>query len=161
MGFFIPSTLFFTIIASQFWELAFRTGETAFDSPWELLLWPARLAMPVGGLLLLLQGFQELFRAFHQMGKERERYFVMVLLPYFLFLIWLVFAVFNPGSTPGGEWFSDIISSRPGISKPMIGLIMLVTMIFVIFIGFPISFTLIFLAFVLGFGGPTSNLQHC
>ena len=134
-----------------------RTGETAFDSPWEPLLWPARLAMPVGGLLLLLQGFPELFRALHQMGKDRERFFVMVLPPYFLFLIWLVFAVFNPDSTPGGEWFSDIISSRPGISKPMIGLIMLAAMIFVIFIGFPISFTLIFL----GFGGPTSNLQHC
>lgn len=158
MVFFIPSMLFFTIIASQFWELAFRTGETAFDSPWEPLLWPARLAMPVGGLLLLLQGFPELFRALHQMGKDRERFFVMVLPPYFLFLIWLVFAVFNPDSTPGGEWFSDIISSRPGISKPMIGLIMLAAMIFVIFIGFPISFTLIFLAFVFGIWGSNFKL---
>ena len=87
MAFFIPSMLFFTIIAVQYWEIAYRTGETAFDSPWEPLLWPARLAMPVGGLLLLLQGFPELFRAFHKMGKERERYFVRALPVYFIALL--------------------------------------------------------------------------
>ena len=143
MAFFIPSMLFFTIIAAQYWELAFRTGETAFDSPWEPILWPARLAMPVGGLLLMLQGFPELFRAFHKMGKQRERYFVMALPFYFIAIVWLVMAVFLPGITPGGEAFTDIMSSRPGLSKPTIGLIMLAAMIFVIFIGFPISFTLI------------------
>ena len=158
MLFFIPSMIFFTIIAAQYWELAYRTGETAFDSPWEPLLWPARLAMPVGGLLLLLQGFPELFRAFHKMGKERERYFVMALPIYFIALFWLVMAVFIPDVTPGGEWFTDIMSSRPGLSKPIIGLIMLAAMIFVIFIGFPISFTLIFLAFVFGIWGSNFKL---
>jgi len=156
--FFIPSMLFFTIIAAQYWELAYRTGETAFDSPWQPLLWPARLAMPVGGLLLLLQGFPELFRAFHKMGKERERYFVMALPIYLVALFWLVMAVFYPDITPGGEWFTDIMSSRPGLSKPTIGLIMLAAMIFVIFIGFPISFTLIFLAFVFGIWGANFKL---
>ena len=150
MAFFIPSMLFFTIIAAQYWEVAYRTGETAFDSPWEPLLWPARLAMPIGGLLLFLQGFPELFRAFHKMGKERERHFVRVLPAYFILLIWLVLAVFFPSATPGGEWFNDIMSARPGLSKPTIGFIMLAAMIFVIFVGFPISFTLIFLAFVFG-----------
>ncbi|MGB1425643.1 MAG: TRAP transporter large permease subunit, partial [Paracoccaceae bacterium] len=150
MAFFIPSMLFFTIIAAQYWEVAYRTGETAFDSPWEPLLWPARLAMPIGGLLLFLQGFPELFRALHKMGKERERYFVRAMPAYFIALIWLVLAVFFPDATPGGEWFTDIMSARPGLSKPTIGFIMLAAMIFVIFIGFPISFTLIFLAFVFG-----------
>ena len=158
IAFFIPSMLFFTIIAAQYWELAYRTGETAFDSPWQPLLWPARLAMPVGGLLLLLQGFPELFRAFHKMGKERERYFVMALPIYLVALFWLVMAVFYPDITPGGEWFADIMSSRPGLSKPTIGLIMLAAMIFVIFIGFPISFTLIFLAFVFGIWGANFKL---
>ena len=158
MAFFIPSMLFFTIIAAQYWELAFRTGETAFDSPWEPILWPARLAMPVGGLLLMLQGFPELFRAFHKMGKQRERYFVMALPFYFIAIVWLVMAVFLPGITPGGEAFTDIMSSRPGLSKPTIGLIMLAAMIFVIFIGFPISFTLIFLAFVFGIWGSNFKL---
>ncbi|MDG2295224.1 MAG: TRAP transporter large permease subunit [Paracoccaceae bacterium] len=150
MAFFIPSMLFFTIIAAQYWEVAYRTGETAFDSPWEPLLWPARLAMPVGGLLLFLQGFPELFRALHKMGKERERYFVRAMPAYFIALIWLVMAVFYPDATPGGEWFTDIMSARPGLSKPTIGFIMLAAMIFVIFVGFPISFTLIFLAFFFG-----------
>ncbi|MEK9992615.1 MAG: TRAP transporter large permease subunit, partial [Paracoccaceae bacterium] len=158
IAFFIPSMLFFTIIAAQYWELAYRTGETAFDSPWQPLLWPARLAMPVGGLLLLLQGFPELFRAFHKMGKERERYFVMALPIYLVALFWLVMAVFYPDITPGGEWFTDIMSSRSGLSKPTIGLIMLAAMIFVIFIGFPISFTLIFLAFVFGIWGANFKL---
>ena len=158
IAFFVPSMLFFTIIAAQYWELAYRTGETAFDSPWQPLLWPARLAMPVGGLLLLLQGFPELFRAFHKMGKERERYFVMALPIYFVALFWLVMAVFYPDITPGGEWFTDLMSSRPGLSKPTIGLIMLAAMIFVIFIGFPISFTLIFLAFVFGIWGANFKL---
>jgi len=158
IAFFIPSMLFFTIIAAQYWELAYRTGETAFDSPWQPLLWPARLAMPVGGFLLLIQGFPELFRAFHKMGKERERYFVMALPIYLIALFWLVMAVFYPAVTPGGEWFTDIMSSRPGLSKPIIGLIMLAAMIFVIFIGFPISFTLIFLAFVFGIWGANFKL---
>ncbi|MDG1935516.1 MAG: TRAP transporter large permease subunit [Paracoccaceae bacterium] len=158
LAFFIPSMLFFTLIAAQYWEVAYRTGETAFDSPWEPLLWPARLAMPMGGLLLFLQGFPELFRAFHKMGKERERYFVMAMPAYFIALVWLVMAVFYPDVTPGGKWFSDVMSMRPALSKPTIGLIMLVAMIFVIFIGFPISFTLIFLAFVFGIWGSNFKL---
>ena len=158
MAFFIPSMLFFTIIAVQYWEVAYRTGETAFDSTWEPLLWPARLAMPVGGLLLLLQGFPELFRAFYKMGKDRERYFVRALPAYLIALLWLVMAVFYPDATPGGDWFNDIMSARPGLSKPTIGLIMLAAMIFVIFIGFPISFTLIFLAFVFGIWGSNFKL---
>ena len=158
MAFFIPSMIFFTIIAVQFWEVAYKTSETAFDSTWQPVLWPARLAMPVGGLLLLLQGFPELFRALHKMGKEREHYFVMAMPAYFIALGWLVMAVFYPDATPGGEWFSDIMSARPDLSKPMIGLIMLAAMIFVIFIGFPISFTLIFLAFVFGIWGSNFKL---
>ena len=140
-------------IRDRYWELAYRTGETAFDSPWEPLLWPARLAMPVGGLLLMLQGFPELFRAFHKMGKERERYFVIALPFYLITLIWLVMAVFLPDVTPGGEAFTDLMSTRPGLSKPTIGLIMLAAKIFVIYIGLPISFTLIFLAFIFGIWG--------
>ena len=69
---------------------------------------------------------------------------------YFIALIWLVMAVFYPDATPGGEWFTDIMSARPGLSKPTIGFIIMAAMIFVIFVGFPISFTLIFLAFFLG-----------
>jgi len=157
--FFIPSMIFFTIVAAQFWWLAFSKGETMqIDSAWGPLLWPARTAMPVGALLLLLQGIPEIFRAFHKMGKDRERWFVRLLPLYLIGLIWLVLAVFLPGSVPGGEWFTDVMKARPGLSKPTIGLIMLGAMLFVIFIGFPISFTLIFLGFVFGIWGSNFKL---
>ncbi|PSL21111.1 TRAP transporter large permease subunit [Shimia abyssi] len=157
--FFIPAMIFFTVVSAQFWWLAFSTGETMqIDSAWGPLLWPARTAMPVGGFLLLLQGIPEIFRAFHKMGKERERIFVIALPIYLIGLTWLVLAIFAPDLVPGGEWFTNIMSARPNISKPTIGLIMLGAMLFVIFIGFPIAFTLIFLAFVFGIWGANFKL---
>jgi TRAP-type mannitol/chloroaromatic compound transport system permease large subunit/TRAP-type mannitol/chloroaromatic compound transport system permease small subunit len=157
--FFMPSMIFFTVIASEFWWLAYSRGETMqIDSAWGPLLWPARLAMPIGGFLLMLQGIPEIFRAFHKMGKERERWFVRALPIYLIGLIWLNLAVFQPGLVPGGEWFSDIMSARPNMDKATIGLIMLTAMLFVIFIGFPIAFTLIFLAFVFGIWGANFKL---
>ncbi len=157
--FFIPSMIFFTVVSAQFWWLAFSTGETMqIDSAWGPLLWPARTAMPVGGFLLLLQGIPEIFRAFHKMGKERERIFVMALPFYLVALTWLVLAIFAPDLIPGGAWFTDIMKASPGLSKPTIGLIMLGAMLFVIFIGFPIAFTLIFLAFVFGIWGANFKL---
>ncbi len=159
MLFFIPSMVFFTIVSSEFWWLAFSRGETMqIDSAWGPLLWPARLAMPVGGFLLMLQGIPEIFRAFHKMGKERERWFVRSLPIYLIGLAWLVLAIFTPGIVPGGEWFTGIMKASPGLSKPTIGLIMLGAMLFVIFIGFPIAFTLIFLAFVFGIWGANFKL---
>ena len=159
MLFFIPSMIFFTVVAAQFWWLAYSTNETMqIDSAWGPLLWPARTAMPIGGFLLLLQGIPEIFRAFHKMGKERERLFVMSLPIYLIAITWLTLAVFVPDVVPGGAWFTDIMSARPGLSKPVIGLIMLAAMLFVIFIGFPIAFTLVFLAFVFGIWGANFKL---
>jgi len=157
--FFMPSMIFFTVIASDFWWLAFSRGETMqVDSAWGPLLWPARLAMPVGAFLLMLQGLPEIFRAFHKMGKDRERLFVRALPVYIIALIWLILAVFHPSMIPGGESFSDLMSARANIDKATIGLIMLGAMLFVIFIGFPIAFTLIFLAFVFGIWGANFKL---
>jgi len=156
---FIPSMIFFTIVSTEFWWLAFTTGETLqIDSAWGPLLWPARLAMPVGAFLLTIQGIPEIFRAFHKMGKERERWFVRALPIYLIFLLWLLLAVFTPDIVPGGEWFTNLMSARPNLDKPTIGLIMLGAMLFVIFIGFPIAFTLIFLAFVFGIWGSNFKL---
>ena len=157
--FFMPSMIFFTIVSAEFWWLAFSRGETMqIDSAWGPLLWPARLAMPIGGFLLMLQGIPEIFRAFHKMGKTRERWFVRALPFYLIGLLWLVLAIWTPGVVPGGEWFTDLMKARPELSKSTIGLIMLFAMLFVIFIGFPISFTLIFLAFVFGIWGSNFKL---
>jgi len=157
--FFIPSMIFFTIVAAEYWWLAFSTGETRqADSAWGPLVWPARLAMPVGAFLLTLQGIPEIFRAFHKMGKARERLFLRAMPIYLIVLLWLVLAVFAPDIVPGGEWFTNVMKARPSLPKPIIGAIMLGVMLFVIFIGFPIAFTLIFLAFVFGIWGANFKL---
>ncbi len=192
--FFIPSMLFFTIVAAEYWWTSFAgsnvsvdqwwealriaasagdepigmweafkatltAGETRqADSAWGPLVWPARLAMPVGAFLLMLQGIPEIFRAFHKMGKARERWFLRAMPVYLIVLLWLVLAVFAPDTVPGGEWFTDVMKARPNLPKPVIGLIMLGVMLFVIFIGFPIAFTLIFLAFVFGIWGANFKL---
>jgi len=156
---FIPSMIFFTIVSTEFWWLAYSTAETLqIDSAWGPLLWPARLAMPIGAFLLTIQGIPEIFRAFHKMGKERERLFVRLLPAYLILLLWLILAVFTPNLVPAGEWFTNVMSAQPNLDKPTIGLIMLGAMLFVIFIGFPIAFTLIFLAFVFGIWGSNFKL---
>ena len=152
--FFIPSMILFTKISAEYWWVAFSRGETAAqDSAWAPLLWPARSAMPIGGALLLLQGIPEIFRAFHKMGKERERIFLKFMPIYLFGLALVMMSVFAPDLVPLGEWITGIFGSGPSFSRPTIGLIMLGAMLFVIFIGFPISFTLIFLAFVFGLWG--------
>ncbi len=160
LAFYISAMLFFTWVSTEYFLKAFLTGEQASDSTWAPILWPARLAMPVGALLLLLQGFPELFRAFHQMGKERERKFVKFLPYYFAGLFVVTLAVFFPDVVPIGDWWTNAFG-REGllaVPKPVIGLIMLAAMLFAIFIGFPISFTLIFLGFVFGTWGANFKL---
>ena len=152
--FFIPSMILFTKISADYWVTAYVNSETAAqDSAWAPLLWPARTAMPIGGLFLLLQGVAETFRAFHKMGKEREKLFLRFLPIYLIVLIVVMMSFFTPSIMPVGDWFSGLFGGGPGFSKPTIGVIMLAAMLFVIFIGFPISFTLIFLSFVFGIWG--------
>ena len=158
MVFYIPAMLFFTWVSAEYFLKAFMTGERASDSTWAPLLWPARLAMPVGAFLLLLQGFPELFRAFHQMGKERERIFLRILPVYTIVLAVITAGVFFPDLVPLGDYWEMVFGSGPGVDKPTIGLIMLAVMLFAIFVGFPISFTLIFLGFVFGTWGANFKL---
>ena len=74
--------LFFTwTFPLDFWSEGLRMGANRnWDTshaipPGRRSSGPARLAMPIGAFLLILQGHPELFRAFHQMGKEREAIF--------------------------------------------------------------------------------------
>ena len=161
--FYFPAMLFFFWSALDYGLDAFGksifdpTGwERASDSTWAPILWPARIFMPIGAFLLLLQGLPELFRAFHQMGKEREAKFVRLLIPYVIILAVIFIAVFFPKSLPLFDWLG--LTGKAAFSKEIIGLFMLGAMLFVIFVGFPISFTLIFLAFTFGAWGSGSAL---
>ena len=158
MLFFFWSSLDFTLDAMGFEGIGeeWTRWEQASDSTWAPILWPARIFMPIGALLLFLQGFAELFRAFHQMGKEREAKFLKIFPFYLVFLAFLFVAVFYPDTLPISEWFAAFLGDN--VSKPTIGMIMLGAMLFSIFIGFPISFTLLFLGFVFGTWGGSSDL---
>lgn len=163
--FYFPAMLFFFWSSFDYALDAFGkdifnpTGwERASDSTWAPILWPTRIFMPIGAFLLLLQGVAELFRAFHQMGKEREAVFVKMLLPYVVILGAIFIGVFYPKAFPLFDWLEPLVGGGFGFSKPTIGLLMLGAMLFVIFIGFPISFTLIFLAFTFGSWGASSAL---
>ncbi|MDJ0826877.1 MAG: TRAP transporter large permease subunit [Rhodobacter sp.] len=158
LAFYIPAMLFFTWVSAEFWWKAFTTGETSMDSTWAPILWPARLAMPVGAALLLLQGFPELFRALYQMGEERARKFIRILPIYAVVLAIITAGVFFPDLVPLGDLWESVFGRGTGVSKPVIGLIMLAVMLFAIFVGFPISFTLIFLGFVFGTWGANFKL---
>ena len=158
LAFYFPAMLLFFWSSADFWVNAYTRGETTMDSTWAPLLWPARLAMPVGAFLLLLQGIAELFRAFTDMGKEREKIFVRFL-PIYLIILAIVFTTtFFPKVVPFGDWWDTVVGGSGVFSfdKPTIGLFMLAAMLFSIFVGFPISFTLIFLAFTFGSWGTNS-----
>jgi TRAP-type mannitol/chloroaromatic compound transport system permease large subunit/TRAP-type mannitol/chloroaromatic compound transport system permease small subunit len=164
--FYFPAMLFFFWSAFDFTldALNVRNGftftgwERASDSTWAPILGPARAAMPIGALLLFLQGFPELFRAFHQMGKQREHKFLRILPFYFILLAIIFVSVFFPDVAPFDEWWESSVGASGifDLEKSTIGLLMLAAMLFSIFVGFPISFTLIFLAFTFGSWGAGS-----
>ncbi len=167
LAFYFPAMLFFFWSSYEYGLKAFGGNifdtvgwERASDSTWAPYVGPARAFMPIGAFLLLLQGFPELFRAFHQMGKERESKFLKILPFYFIALAAVFVTVYYPNVSPIDDWFAGIFggSDAFSFSKPTIGLFMLAAMLFAIFVGFPISFTLIFLAFVFGTWGTSSKL---
>ncbi len=167
MLFYFPAMLFFFWSALDFaldslgwrgWGKPLGILERASDSTWAPILWPARIFMPIGALLLFLQGFAELFRAFHQMGKDREAIFLKIFFPYLILLAIIFVGVFYPKILPLGDWLGGAFGGLGDVSKPTIGLYMLAAMLFSIFVGFPISFTLIFLGFVFGSWGFNSDL---
>ena len=112
-------------------------------------------------MLLLLQGVAEFLRAYHQLGDGAIRRWVFRLLPAYVMILGAIFCnslfpEFFNFEMIFGDGFDGSIKGLGGVSPPMIGVIMIGVMLFSIFVGFPISFTLIFLAFVFGawgFGG--------
>lgn len=163
--FYFPAMLFFFWSAAQYGMKAFGQDifnmngwERAGDSTWAPFLAPARIFMPIGAFLLLLQGLPELFRAFHQMGKEREAKFLKIMPIYIVLLAVIFISVFYPKAVPFDDWFMSAFGGGFGFDKATIGLFMLAAMLFSIFVGFPISFTLIFLAFTFGSWGAGSKV---
>ncbi len=166
--FYFPAMLFFFWSATEYAYKAFNPlngfefsgWERASDSTWAPILGPARLAMPFGVFFLLLQGIPELFRCFYDMGKEREKLFVRILPIYVIVLAILFLGTFYPKIVPIGSYLTAVGEAlgTTGLDKPTIGLFMVGAMLFAIFVGFPISFTLIFLSFVFAAWGISPKL---
>ena len=159
--FYFPALLFFFWVSSEYTIKAWMTWERSMDTALMAPLAPARTAMPVGALLLLIQGVAEFLRAYHQLGAGAVQKWVMRLLPVYVVAL---AAIFSNSLFPGffnfemifGDAFSGSIKGAGGLSNEMIGVMMIGVMLLAIFVGFPISFTLIFLGFVFGawgFGG--------
>ena len=159
--FYFPAMLFFFWVSTDYTIKAWVTWERSMDTALMAPLAPARTAMPVGALLLLLQGVAEFLRAYHQLGAGSIQKWVLRLLPVYVLVLGMIFCnslfpeVFNLEMI-FGEGFDGGIKGAGDLSPPMIGVIMIAVMLFSIFVGFPMSFTLIFLSFVFGgwgFGG--------
>lgn len=62
---FLPFAGFFIFTGWGYFWKAFQTGETFVTSSWQPVTWPFKMAMPVTGVLLLIQGLSEVLKAVH------------------------------------------------------------------------------------------------
>ena len=155
LAFFFPAMLIFFWVSADYTIDAWMSWERSMDTTLMAPLAPARTAMPLGVLFLTLQGVAEVLRCFHDMGPERERKFLRFMPIYIIGLLVTTIGVIHPGVLPVGDVWSAIVAPTGLADVPaeFIGLIMIAVMLFAIFVGFPISFTLIFLGFTFGAWG--------
>ena len=160
MLFYFPAMLFFLWVSFEFTAKAWATWERSMDTAMMAPLAPARTAMPICALLLFLQGISELLKTFYEMSEKRRRVFLRLLLPYAVVLTAILLATMFPKALPLGDIWRSIIgvTGVMSLAPETIGLVMLAVMLFSIFVGFPISFTLIFLSFVFGAWGFKAKL---
>ncbi|MCG8626584.1 MAG: TRAP transporter large permease subunit [Proteobacteria bacterium] len=154
--FYFPAMLFFFWVSAEFTLKAWLTWELTMDTALMAPLAPARTAMPLGALFLILQGIAELVRARYDLDATSRKWLDRILPFYGVILLVIFIESFFPDLLPLGALLENGIKGAGGLSPTTIGVIMIGVMLFAIFVGFPISFTLIFLAFVFGawgFGG--------
>lgn len=151
--FYFPAMLFFFWLSTEYTLKSWATWERTMDTGLMSPLAPARTAMPVGAFFLIMQGIAELLRAryvIHQGTRNR----LDAILPLYVILLAFIFVTtFFPEILPFSDVFHISMKGAFGLSPELIGALMIGVMLIAIFVGFPISFTLIFLAFVFGAWG--------
>lgn len=157
--FYFPAMLFFFWISLEFTQKAWSSWERSMDTAMMAPLAPARTAMPAAAAFLFLQGVSEVLKALYAMNPERRRRFLQFI-PVYIVILGLIFtAVMFPKALPFLQMKGlESALGLDAISNEVIGLCMIGAMLFSIFVGFPISFTLIFLGFVFGAWGFGSKL---
>ena len=62
---FLPVAGVFVFVGWGYFVKAWQTNETFVSSSWQPIAWPFKLAMPLTGALLLIQGFSECLKCIH------------------------------------------------------------------------------------------------
>ena len=155
LSLYFPAMIFFFLISLDFTLDAWSKWERTMDTTLMAPLAPARTAMPVGALLLILQGVAELLRRLHDVGTRRAAIVWRCLLPYAALMAIILAVAFMPEAQGLAALWSELVHAvgLDGLRNEWIGVLMVAAMLFAIFVGFPISFTLIFLGFVFGAWG--------
>ena len=154
--FYFPAMLFFFWLSAEYTYKAWMTWERTMDTALMAPLAPARTAMPLGAFFLLLQGVAEVLRCRHNLDAGSRKWLDRIAPIYLIGLAAIFAESFFPNLLPTEMLFGDGLKGAFGVSPKIVGVIMIAVMLLAIFVGFPISFTLIFLAFVFGawgFGG--------
>ena len=154
--FYFPAMLFFFWLSAEYTYKAWMSWERTMDTALMAPLAPARTAMPLGAFFLILQGIAEVLRCRHDMRESSRKWFDRIVPIYTVVLLAIFLESFFPNLLPVEMIMGDGIKGAFGLSPEVIGVLMIAVMLLAIFVGFPISFTLIFLAFVFGawgFGG--------
>jgi TRAP-type mannitol/chloroaromatic compound transport system permease small subunit len=151
--FYFPAMLFFFWIAAEYSIKTWVRWELTMDSALMAPLAPMRAAMPIGILLLFLQGVAELLRAYHDLSPKLKKWFRKLSPIYVISLATVFINVFFPEYLQFQGLTDLSLKGVGGFEPKIIGLFMIAVMLLAIFVGFPISFTLIFLGFVFGAWG--------
>ena len=154
--FYFPAMLFFFWLSAEYTLKSWQTWERTMDTALMAPLAPARTAMPLGALFLLLQGVAELLRCRYNLDAFARKILDRTILIYVAVLAVIFLETFFPSLLPLGDLVEGGMKGAFGLSPKMIGVVMIAVMLLAIFVGFPISFTLIFLGFTFGawgFGG--------
>lgn len=157
---YFPAMLLFFWVSLNYTTKAWITWERSMDTAMMAPLAPARTAMPIAAFLLFLQGISELLKCLYEMTHERRRMFLRIIPVYAVGLVLMALATFRPDLAPGFPSLAPLAAALglDGLATEWIGLVMIAVMLFSIFVGFPISFTLIFLGFAFGAWGFSSKL---
>lgn len=67
--FFFPSMILFTWVAYEYFAKAFDTEERSMDTAWMQVVWPVYSSLPLGGLLLIIQGVSESLKCVYAIQK--------------------------------------------------------------------------------------------
>lgn len=62
---YIPTHVVFLEIGWGYFAKSFKQGEVIISSPWMPIIWPLKLAIPLGILLMLMQGLSETIKSYH------------------------------------------------------------------------------------------------